>query len=121
MVDLGTYTSWRHLDGAPIVRPESLSIPVIWAEPVYSVTGTGRIVSGSDGLDGITLPADGEILYWAAVGSRYLYDILTARLRDNGVSSELLAQGSINSHGQLEKSDSLETDSNGPIDTRNFG
>lgn len=104
-----------------MVRPEFLSIPVIWGEPVYSVTGTGRIVSGSDGTDGITISADGETLYWTAVGSRYLYSIPTARLLDNGPTSELLAQGAINNHGQVGTSDGLETDSNGLIYTGNFG
>ncbi|KAK3174457.1 hypothetical protein OEA41_001703 [Lepraria neglecta] len=120
-VDLGTSQSWRHLDNVPMVHVEFLSIPVIWGEPVYSITSTGRILSGADGTDGITLSSDGETLYWTAVGSRYLYSIPTARLRDNRPTSELMAQGAISSHGQVGTSDGLETDSNGLIYTGNFG
>jgi len=100
-----------------MVRPEFLSIPVIWGKPVYSITGSGRIISGSDGTDGITLSNDGDTLYWTAVGSRYLHIISTARLRDNGPVSELLAYGSINNQGQVGTSDGLEIDLNGLIYT----
>lgn len=116
-MDLGTKVSWRQLDGSPMVRPEFLSIPVIWGKPVYSITGSGRIISGSDGTDGITLSNDGDTLYWTAVGSRYLHIISTARLRDNGPVSELLAYGSINNQGQVGTSDGLEIDLNGLIYT----
>jgi len=122
-VDLGTKVSWRQLDGSPMVRPELSSILVIWGEPVDSVTRSGRILSGSDGTDGITLSKDGDTKYWTAVGSRYLYSysISTVRLRDNGPTSELLVQGSINNHGQVGSSDGLETESNGLIYTVDFG
>jgi sugar lactone lactonase YvrE len=34
------------------------------------------------GADGIALSADSEILYFGAVGSRYLFAVPTAALRD---------------------------------------
>jgi len=113
IMDLGKKVSWRQLDGSPMVRPEFLSTSVIWGEPVDSITGSGSILSGSDGTDGITLSNDGDTLCWTAVGSRYLYSTSIVRLRDNGPTSELLAQGSVNSHSQLGSSDGLEIDSNG--------
>jgi len=124
IVDLGTGVSWRHLDNAPQLHAERQSIPFIWGEAVYSVAGTNlpvtRVLSGASGADGITLSPDGETLYWTAVGSRYLYSIPTARLRDNSPASELLAQASIVSHGVIGISDGLETDSNGLVYTGNF-
>ena len=99
-------------------------MPFIWGEAVYSIAGYGppitRVIYGADGADGITLSADGETLYWTAVGSRYLYSVPTARLRDDSPTSELLAQASIVSHGVIGISDGLETDSNGLVYTGNF-
>ena len=106
------------------MHAERQSVPFIWGEAVYSIAGFGlpitRIIYGADGADGITLSADGEMLYWTAVGSRYLYSVPTAILRDNSPISELLAQASIASHGVIGISDGLETDSNGLVYTGNF-
>ena len=116
IVDLGTGQSWRHLDGIPQVRPELGFVPFIWGEPVYSLPGQGMpITTISFGADGIALSADGETLYWSVVGGRYLYSVPTVRLRDRGVTSEIMAQASVVNHGQKGVSDGLETDSNGLI------
>ena len=64
------------------------------------------------GSDGIALSADGATLYWKSVSGRNLYSIPTARLRDHSLTSELLAQGSINNHGQTGITDGMETDTN---------
>ena len=106
------------------MHAERQSVPFIWGEAVYSITSFGlpitRIIYGADGADGITLSADGEMLYWTAVGSRYLYSVPTALLRDNSPTAELLAQASIVSHAVIGISDGLETDSNGLVYTGNF-
>lgn len=116
IVDLGTGQSWRHLDGIPQVRPELGFVPFIWGEAVYSLPGQGMpITTSSFGADGIALSADGESLYWSVVGGRYLYSVPTIRLRDRGVTSEIMAQASVVNHGQKGVSDGLETDSNGLI------
>ncbi|KAL6719136.1 hypothetical protein ACLMJK_003373 [Lecanora helva] len=117
VVDLGTGKSWRHLDGTQYVHPETGFLPVIWGETVYSLpNGPGNPISQSTfGADGIALSADGETLYFSAVGTRYLYSVPTARLLSNDVTSELLAQQSVVSHGQKGISDGLETDSNGLV------
>ena len=117
VVDLGSGKSWRHLDGTAYVRPETGFLPVIWGETVYSLpNGPNMPMSqGSFGADGIALSADGATLYFSAVGSRYLYSVPTARLLANDLTSELLAQQSVVSHGQKGISDGLETDSNGMI------
>ncbi|KAK4693251.1 hypothetical protein P7C71_g4120, partial [Lecanoromycetidae sp. Uapishka_2] len=117
IVDLGTGESWRHLDGTYYVHPETGFLPVIWGESVYSLpNGPNMPISqGTFGADGIALSADGETLYFSAVGSRYLYSVPTARLRDDSQFSELLATQSVVSHGQKGISDGLETDTNGFI------
>ena len=122
IVDLGTGNSWRHLDGTKYVRPETGFLPVIWGEVVYSLPNgpTQPISQSTFGADGIALSADGATLYWSAVGSRYLYSIPTARLLDNSLTSELMAQQSVVSHGQKGISDGLETDTNGFIYGGNF-
>lgn len=58
--------------------------------------GSGQPITRlSSGVDGITLSADGQTLYFCPVASRYLYAVPTARLRDRSVSSELFAQASV--------------------------
>lgn len=117
IVDLGTGKSWRHLDGTAYVRSETGFLPVIWGETLYSLSNgtSGPIVQRTFGADGIALSADGATLYFSAIGTRYLYSVPTARLLVNDVTSELLAQQSVVSHGQKGVSDGLETDSNGFI------
>lgn len=116
IVDLGTGESWRHLDGIPQVHPEFGHVPFIWGEAIYTLPGQGMpITTSTTGADGIALSATGDILYWSVIGGRYLYSVPTARLRDNGVTSEIMAQASVVNHGQKGVSDGLETDSNGLI------
>ena len=67
------------------------------------------------GSDGIALSADGEHLFFGAVGSRYLYSVPTERLRDKSEVSEVLAQAAVVSRGQKGVSDGYETDSNNLI------
>ncbi|CAF9939746.1 MAG: hypothetical protein HETSPECPRED_001878 [Heterodermia speciosa] len=115
-IDLGTSESWRHLDNTLQVTSEPGFVPIIWGEAIYNIdTNTGRLLQSSFGSDGIALSADGDTLYWCPIGSRTLYSIPTARLRDRGPTSELMAQQSVVSHGQKGISDGLETDSNNRI------
>ncbi|KAL8709975.1 MAG: hypothetical protein Q9220_005426 [cf. Caloplaca sp. 1 TL-2023] len=122
IVDLGTEESWRHLDNTPEVRPIRGFVPFIWGEVVYGLPAPGQPIAfaGNFGADGIALSADGQTLFWAAVGSRTLYSIPTERLRDRSLTSEIMAQASVVSRGEKGISDGLETDSNGLIYTGNF-
>ena len=99
------------------MHPETGFLPVIWGNTVYSLPNgpTMPIGQGSFGADGIALSADGTILYFSAVGSRYLYSVPTARLLDDSVTSELMATQAVVSRGQKGISDGLETDTNGFI------
>ena len=120
IVDLGTGESWRHLDNTPEVRPERQFVTTIWGEVVHFGSSARRITFILAGINGIALSSDGETLYWTALGSRYLYGIPTARLRDNSPYSEIQAQASVRSLGQKGTSDGLDTDSNGFVYAGNF-
>ena len=115
IVDLGNGESWRHLDNIPQVRPEPGFLPIIGGEPIYSLPqGPNRPINylASFGADGIALGADGATLYFSAVGSRDLYSVPTARLLDRSLTSELMAQQAVVSHGQKGVSDGLDADGN---------
>ncbi|KAF1968831.1 major royal jelly protein [Bimuria novae-zelandiae CBS 107.79] len=113
IVDLGSGKSWRHLDGTPEVRPERGFVASVWGDPLYYIPGPGQPLTYLPfGSDGIALGADGEDLYWTAVGSRTLYSISTERLLDQSLHSELLAQNAIRNRGEKGVSDGLETDTN---------
>ncbi|KAF2661231.1 major royal jelly protein [Lophiostoma macrostomum CBS 122681] len=116
VVDLGTGESWRHLDGTPEVRPERGFIPFVWGTPLYQIPSPGQPLSTiAFGADGIALSASGDELFWGPTGGRYLFSILTERLRDRGLTSEILAQAAVVNRGQRGTSDGFETDSNGLI------
>ena len=116
IVDLGTGESWRHLDNNPAVRPQLPFHFYVWGETVYQGGTNGLPLHDfTTGSDGITISPDGETLYFSPISSRDLYAVPTARLRDNGPSSELLAAASVVNLGQKGISDGLESDSNGIV------
>lgn len=116
VADLGTGESWRHLDLDRSVRSEPQFLPFVWGAPVYSVPRTGAAYGYlSMGSDGIAISADGGNLCYGPIGSRYLYSVPTALLRDRGFSSEVRATQGVVSHGQKGVSDGFETDSNGLV------
>lgn len=92
IVDLGTGESWRHLGLTHSVRAESQFLSFIWGQPNYYTEGSSPVSTNPTGSDGIALSADGDTLYFGPFASRYLYSVPTARLRDRGPASELLAQ-----------------------------
>ncbi|KAL1594163.1 hypothetical protein SLS59_008998 [Nothophoma quercina] len=116
IVDLGTGESWRHLNNIPEVSAERGFVPFVWGQPLYYIPGPNLpLTTVPLGSDGIALSADGEDLYFGPVGGRGLYSVPTKRLRDRSQSSELLAQGAVQNHGQRGVSDGFETDTNGFI------
>ncbi|UPX14159.1 uncharacterized protein EKO05_0004649 [Ascochyta rabiei] len=116
VVDLGTGESWRHLNNIPEVSAERGFVPFVWGQPLYYIPGPNMpLTTVPLGSDGIALSADGEDLYFGPVGGRGLYSVPTKRLRDRSQSSELLAQGAVQNHGQRGVSDGFETDTNGFI------
>jgi sugar lactone lactonase YvrE len=116
IVDLGTGESWRHLNNIPEVSAERGFVPFVWGQPLYYIPGPNMpLTTVPLGSDGIALSADGEDLYFGPVGGRGLYSVPTKHLRDRSQSSELLAQGAVQNHGQRGVSDGFETDTNGFI------
>ncbi|KAH7088552.1 major royal jelly protein-domain-containing protein [Paraphoma chrysanthemicola] len=116
IVDLGTGESWRHLDNIPEVSAERGFVPYVWGQPLYYIPRPGQpLTTVPLGSDGITLSADGDDLYFGPVGGRGLYSVPTARLRERGQASELLAQAAVVDRGQRGVSDGFETDTNGFI------
>ena len=115
MADLSTGESWRHLDGNSAVHPETQHVDYLWGEVIYAAQPGKPFTYLNFGSDGIELSADGERLYWKSVANRYLFSVPTERLRDRSATSEVLAQGAINNHGQSGISDGMETDTNGFI------
>jgi sugar lactone lactonase YvrE len=116
-VDLGAKEAWRHLTNNRAVLPTPGFVPTIWGTPVYrNGTIPGQPIGNVNfGADGIALSADFATLYFSTTGGRELYSVPTARLRDNGPYSELLANGDVQRLGDKGLSDGLETDSNGNI------
>lgn len=114
-VDLGTGESWRHLDSTRYVQPETQFVAYVWGRPLYSYTAGQPESYLRFGVDGIALSADGETLYFGGVGTRYLYSIPTARLRDNSATSEVMAQAAVSQVSQKGVADGYETDTNGFI------
>jgi sugar lactone lactonase YvrE len=112
IVDLGSGQSWRHLDGNPAVHPTQQHLDYLWGVPIYVYQPGRPFTFLNFGSDGIALSADGLTLYWKSVANRYLYSAPTARLRDQSASSEVLAQSSIQNHGQTGITDGMETDTN---------
>lgn len=112
IADLGTGESWRHLDGNPAVHPQGQNVEYLWGVPLYTWQPGQPFTFTNFGSDGIALSADGDSLYWKAVGGRYLYSIPTARLRDTSLTSEILAQAAVTNHGHTGITDGMETDTN---------
>ena len=123
VVDLGTGSSWRRLSLAKSVRSEPQYLPFIWGQPFYyHPNPKGPITYLTLGADAIAISNDGGTLYWGPIGSRYLYSAPTRLLREDpaGLSSEVLAEQAVISHGQKGASDGMETDSNGIVYMGNF-
>ncbi|KAK5169092.1 uncharacterized protein LTR77_006401 [Saxophila tyrrhenica] len=115
VVDLGTGESWRHLDGNPTVHPARQWSAYLWGTPLYQVMPGKPFTYGQFGSDGIALSADGATLFYKNVAGRQLYSIPTSYLRANGPTSEVLAQGAVNTLGETGVTDGMETDTNNYI------
>lgn len=118
IVDIGTGEAWRHLDGTQYVHAETGFYGTIWGEQaVYTLPGPGEpYTHTTTGSDGIAFGnGSGDILFWTVNAGRYLYSIPTSYLRARGASSEIVAEGQVQNHGQKDWSDGMMQDSNGVI------
>jgi len=121
IVDLGTNEAWRHLDNSQYVKPTQGHFKQIWGEPVYYFDPQpGYYTYDPTGADGIAFADNGDTLYWSVTGSRYLYSIPTAYLRDRSADSEVLAEAAVTNHGQKGATDGLMQDTNNYIYAGSF-
>lgn len=111
VVNLNTGNAWRHLTGDARTRPEQQFLPFVWGQPVYGIMN-GQASYISFGADGIELSKDGSELYFAPTGGHYLYSIATALLRNQGPTSEIMAQAGVMQLTQKGASDGFALDPN---------
>nr|OQO28997.1 hypothetical protein B0A51_03579 [Rachicladosporium sp. CCFEE 5018] len=91
------------------------TVPWVWGDPMYQVSGLSSAIKPgfiTFGADGIAISPDYTLLYFSAVGGRFLYSIPTAAPRANDFDA---AQALVKNTGEKGISDGLETDSNGII------
>ncbi|TIA91293.1 hypothetical protein E3P99_01132 [Wallemia hederae] len=119
VVDIATGNAWRHLDSHPSTRPDADAVFAFKGQSVYATSDSNKGF-WTTGIDGISLSADGEWMYYTPMTSRKLFRVPTEKLRvmpdtantnakhDASAAVEYLGQkGSLN--------DGMDTDSNGLI------
>jgi sugar lactone lactonase YvrE len=87
VVDIGTRTARRVLDGHPSVKAQDWIIQT----PVKRMTFLGGLLPLKAGVDGIALSKDSAWLYFAAMSHEGLYRIPVATLRDARLDPASLA------------------------------
>lgn len=111
-----TSESRRHLGGHFSVRPGTPFSLRIWGEDVFEGGSNGTPSTYlATGSDGIAISRDGDALCYCPISSRNLYSDPTARQRDNGPSSSILASASVSALTEKSVSDGLESDCNGLV------
>nr|OQO28540.1 hypothetical protein B0A51_03715 [Rachicladosporium sp. CCFEE 5018] len=91
------------------------TVPWVWGDPMYQVSGLSSAIKPgfiTFGADGIAISPDYTLLYFSAIGGRFLYSVPTAALRAGDFNA---AQALVKNMGEKGISDGLETDSNGII------
>ena len=118
MLDLGTGESWRRLN----LHPSTLSVQDVvdsyLGVPFYSVSpGAQQFGHVQEGIDGIQISPQGDIIYYSPLTSNYLYSIQTMYLRDHtSVAAEQNAYNNVKNLGQRGgDGNGFEGDSNGLI------
>jgi sugar lactone lactonase YvrE len=113
-LDLGTGKGQRYPLRETFPIPKT--VPWIWGEPAYQVTGvTSALKPGyiTFGADGIAISPDKQTLYFSVIGGRFLYSVPTSALRGGNSVSD--AQSKVQNLGEKGISDGLESDSNGIV------
>jgi sugar lactone lactonase YvrE len=118
MVDLGTGESWRRLNQDISVLRGANDVPSYQGRPFYFRQKGSAIGWQLEGLDGVQLSPDGEILYYSPLTTNYLWSIPTRNLREKDTNplAEVQARGNVSNHGQRGgNANGFEGDSNGLI------
>lgn len=118
VVDVASGKQRRVLATHPSTQAEAGFMAVVEGMPlVYDPAQKPRFVVG--GVDGVTLSASSDRLYYAPLTSRRLYSLPTALLSDFSVSDADLAKA-VRDEGEKGTADGLATDAQGRIYTTNF-
>ncbi|KAL9093161.1 MAG: hypothetical protein Q9159_000338 [Coniocarpon cinnabarinum] len=120
VVDLGTGDAWRRLDTDFRTQGEAQHFVSVWGEPSYKLDPQGNPSYDETGADGIALSADGATLFWSVTGSRNLFAVPTAKLRDRSPNAELRARQAVQSLGQKGVSDGIDADDHDVVYCGNF-
>ncbi|KAL1716404.1 major royal jelly protein-domain-containing protein [Schizophyllum commune] len=123
VADLATGESWRHLDLVASVQPKAGFLPTLFGIPTYQSSAGNPAykypVAAGGGIDGFTLSADGEYIYFASISSRDFYRVPTAPLLVNPLhdsTATVKAANSVQYLGELGgAADGLESDSTGKV------
>ncbi|KAI1326270.1 major royal jelly protein-domain-containing protein [Xylariaceae sp. FL0255] len=96
MIDLGTGESWRQLDRHPSTLAVSEDVPSYQGIPFYLRESGNPLSFQPEGLDGVELSADGQVMYYSALTSDYIYSIKTKFLRANPANDTLASKRAYN-------------------------
>ncbi|KAH8810870.1 major royal jelly protein-domain-containing protein [Xylogone sp. PMI_703] len=83
ILDLGTGESWRHLTQNAGTLRINEDVPSYNGIPSYVHQRQSSMTWQSEGLDGIELSADGEVLFFSPLTGDFLYSVETKYLRVN--------------------------------------
>ncbi|KAI1451765.1 major royal jelly protein-domain-containing protein [Annulohypoxylon moriforme] len=89
MIDLATGESWRQLDQHPSTQVAPEDVPSYNGIPFYTRQKGHPLGFQEEGLDGAELDQYGEVMYYSALTTDYLYSIETQYLRINPNSDPL--------------------------------
>ncbi|KAH9889629.1 major royal jelly protein-domain-containing protein [Xylariomycetidae sp. FL2044] len=89
MLDLGTGESWRQLDLHPSTLKVYEDVPSYQGLPFYLRHRSKPLGFKPEGVDGAELDQYGEVMYYSALTTDYLYSIETRYLRTNPATDAL--------------------------------
>ncbi|KAI0829590.1 major royal jelly protein-domain-containing protein [Hypoxylon sp. FL0890] len=89
MIDLATGESWRQLNQHPSTQAISEDVPSYHGLPFYLRQNEHPLGFQEEGLDGAELDQYGEVMYYSALTTDYLYSIETRYLRANPNSNPM--------------------------------
>lgn len=120
VVDLASGKSYRRLHDHPSTKPDKEFRAIVEGQVVMERPENGPPKPISIGADGIAISHDGKHLYYCPLGSRRLYRVPTAALRDAQMSEKDVAAAVEDLGDRGFASDGLESDAQGRIYLTNY-
>ncbi|OYV36576.1 MAG: gluconolaconase [Rhodospirillales bacterium 20-64-7] len=114
VVDLATGEAWRRLSGHASTSPDPNFIPVVEGERMAIREAGEKPAPFNVAADGITLSADGKLLYFCALSTRHLFSVPSECLRDRAIPDAEVAK-MVRDLGEKGASDGLEVDDQGRV------